>query len=83
MSILVSIGANDNDIKNLQMTQDIISFVSSLLKAEDHELLFANKNYTQAQVSDLLEWYNDILYILYNGGSSEDYSDLLVPNLED
>lgn len=81
MSILVSIGANETDINNLQMTQDIISFVSSLLKAEDHELLFANKTYTQSQVDSLLSWYQDILSILYNGGNSEDYSDL-VPALE-
>jgi hypothetical protein len=80
MSILVSIGANDNDIKNLQMTQDIISFVSSLLKAEDHELLFANENYTQTQINSLLEWYGDMLYILYNGGSSEDYSEMFIPS---
>ena len=77
MSILVSIGANETDINNLQMTQDIISFVSSLLKAEDHELLFANKTYTQSQVDSLLSWYDDILSILYNGGNSEDYSDLI------
>jgi hypothetical protein len=81
MSILVSIGANETDINNLQMTQDIISFVSSLLKAEDHELLFANKTYTQSQVDSLLSWYQDILSILYNGGNSEDYSDL-IPALE-
>lgn len=81
MSILVSIRANETDINNLQMTQDIISFVSSLLKAEDHELLFASKTYTQSQVDSLLSWYQDILSILYNGGNSEDYSDL-IPALE-
>ncbi len=79
MSILVSIGANDTDINNLQMTHDIIAFVSSLLKAEDHELLFANKNYSQSQIDSLLSWYEDLLAILYNGGSSEDYSELYSP----
>ena len=76
MSILVSIGANDNDINNLQMTQDIISFVSSLLKAEDHELLFANKTYTQAQVDSLLSWYTDLLDILYNAGTLEEEEEI-------
>lgn len=72
MSILVSIGANDTDINNLQMTRDIISFVSSLLKAEDHVSLFANKSYTQSQIDELLQWYNDLLNILFNAGTLEE-----------
>jgi len=74
MSISVSIGANDTDITNLQMTRDIILFVSSLLKAEDHVLLFANKTYTQSQIDNLVRWYNDLLNILYNAGTLEEVS---------
>lgn len=77
MSILVSIGANETDISNLQMTRDIISFVSSLLKAEDHIALLAERTYTQTEINSLLSWYDDLLAILYNGGTAEDYSDLI------
>lgn len=79
MSISISIGSTVHDLENLQQTKDIISFVSNLLKSEDQEVIFANKNYTSLQINNLLKWYDDILNILYNAGSPEDYS--LVPSL--
>lgn len=74
MSISISIGSNIQDLENLQQTKDIISFVSNLLKSEDQEVIFANKTYTSLQISNLLKWYNDILNILYNAGSPEDFA---------
>lgn len=79
MSILVSIGANETDISNLQMTRDIISFVSSLLKSQNVTALLADVTYTDTEIHSLLNWYDDLLAILYNGGNTEDYSDILVP----
>ena len=76
MSILVSLGANPNDVNQLQTAKDITKFVSSLMKAEDHSIIFADKNYTQAQLNSLTEWFDDILFILYNGGNLEDTPDL-------
>lgn len=76
MSVLVSIGSEPKDIQNLQMAKHITKFVSSLLKAEDHHILFAEENYTQKHLDDLSDWLENILFILYNGGNLEDYSDL-------
>lgn len=78
MSISISIGSNPQDITNLQMTEDIISFVSSLLKAEDHVSLLADKTYTQSQVDSLLNWYHNLLDILYNAGTLEEE---MIPSL--
>ena len=75
MSILVSIGSDPADLDKLVMAKDVTKFVSSLMKAEDHNLIFANTNYTQKQIDDLAEWLDDILYILYNGGNIEDHSE--------
>lgn len=76
MSILVSIGSNPDDIKNLQAAKDITKFVSSLMKAEDHTLIFADKNYSQKEIDQVSQWLDNILYILYNGGNLEDITDL-------
>jgi hypothetical protein len=73
MSISISIGSSIQDLEKLQQTKDIISFVSNLLKSEDQEVIFANKTYTRLQIVNLLQWYDDLLNILYNAGSPEDF----------
>lgn len=78
MSISISIGSSNQDLENLQQTKDIISFVSNLLKSEDQEVIFANKTYTRLQIVNLLKWYDDLLNILYNAGSPEDFVPQLV-----
>lgn len=78
MSISISIGSSTQDLENLQQTKDIISFVSNLLKSEDQEVIFANKTYTHLQIVNLLKWYDDLLNILYNAGSPEDFTPQLV-----
>jgi hypothetical protein len=81
MSILVSIGSDPKDIDNLTLARDLAKFVSSLLKAEDHTVLFADSNYSQKQIEDLRVWLDNILLILFNGGTIEDLgSDTLVIN---
>ena len=77
MSIVVSIGNDPNDIQNLAIAKDLTKFVSSLMKAEDHTILFADSIYTQKQIEDLRTWLDNILFILYNGGNIEDTSDLV------
>lgn len=76
MSILVSIGSNPQDYKNLTSARDLAKFVASLMRAEDHSIIFADKNYTQSDINNLITWIDDILNILYNGGNLEDLSDL-------
>jgi hypothetical protein len=78
MSISISIGSSIQDLEKLQQTKDIISFVSNLLKSEDQEVIFANKTYTRLQIVNLLQWYDDLLNILYNAGSPEDFVSQLV-----
>jgi radical SAM superfamily enzyme len=73
MSISISIGSSIQDLEKLQQTKDIISFVSNLLKSEDQEVIFANKTYTYSQINNLSKWYDDILNILYNAGTPEDF----------
>ena len=76
MSMSVSIGSNPQDIENLILAKDIAKFVSSLMKAEDHSVIFADANYTQQQINDFRSWIDDILFIIHNSGtlyeSSED-----------
>lgn len=76
MSILVSIGSNPEDYKYLNAARDLSKFVSSLMKAEDHSLIFADNNYSQKDINELITWIDSILNILYNGGNLEDLSDL-------
>lgn len=76
MSIMVSIGSNPQDYENLIAARDLAKFVSSLMKAEDHTLIFADKNYSQKDINNVISWIDDILNILYNGGNLEDLSDL-------
>lgn len=80
MSIMVSIGNDTNDITNLEIAKDLVKFVSSLMKAEDHTTLFADSNYSQKQIEDLRIWLDNILSILYNGGNIEDTENLVKVN---
>lgn len=77
MSIVVSIGNNPEDLKNLIIAKDLAKFVSSLMKAEDHTILFADNNYSYKQIEDLRSWFDNILFVLSNGGNIEDTEDLL------
>ena len=79
MSILVSIGSNPSDIKNLIIAKDLAKFVSSLMKAEDHTVLFADSNYSQKQIEDLRKWIDSIISIMYNGGNVQSI-DTLIPS---
>ena len=74
MSMSVSIGSTSQDIENLILAKDIAKFVSSLMKAEDHTILFADNNYTQKQIEDFRSWVDDIIFILHNSGTL--YEDL-------
>lgn len=78
MSILVSIGSDPSDIKNLIIAKDLIKFVSSLMKAEDHTVLFADSNYTEKQIQDVRQWIDNILSILYNGGNIQPIETLVL-----
>ena len=77
MSILVSIGSNPSDIKNLTIAKDLVKFVSSLMRAEDHTVLFADSNYSQKEIEDLREWIDSIISIMYNGGNIEPIDTLI------
>lgn len=78
MSIMVSIGNDPKDFENLSTARDLAKFVSSLMKAEDHTILFADSNYSQKQIEDLRTWLDNIISILYNSGNIEDIDAITV-----
>jgi hypothetical protein len=69
MSILVSVGSNTDDIKNLQIAKDVTSFISDLINDKDNNSILSDKHYTQSEIDKASKWFDDILSILYNGGN--------------
>ena len=65
MSISISIGSTAQDIENLQKTKDLLSFVAS-------DSTFKQEKYTKEEVKQLVQWYDDLLNILYNAGTPEE-----------
>ena len=65
MSISISIGSTAQDIENLQKTKDLLSFAASNSNLNQEK-------YTKEEVKDLIQWYDDILNILYNAGTPEE-----------
>lgn len=69
MSILVSVGSNPDDIKNLQIAKDVTSFISDLINDKDNNSILSDKDYVQSEINKASKWFDDILSILYNGGN--------------
>jgi hypothetical protein len=87
MSILVSVGSNTDDIKNLQIAKDVTSFISDLINDKDNNSILSDKHYTQSEIDKASKWFDDILSILYNGGnlhSGEDIQSInyIEPNIK-
>lgn len=65
MSIAISLGSSPQDIANLKKTSQYLTLLLSALDS-------TNQNY-KSDIESLLEWYNDILRILFNGGMPEEF----------
>lgn len=68
MSISVMIGSNPKDIHKIQSTLNILNELKLLMTNEVSEPSTNLKH-----LEDLCKWYQNILNILYNGGSSTDF----------
>lgn len=70
MSINVMIGSDPKDIFRIQSTVNVLNELKTSLNQNSD----STTTIVTDHLEDLSKWYQDILNILYNGGSSEDYS---------
>jgi hypothetical protein len=79
MSISISIGYNNQDLDKIQKTITYLYELKNITKdiqPNDSQIKSLNHN---DDITNLIQWYEDILRILYNGGSPEDFN----TNLDD
>lgn len=71
MSLMLSIGADPQDLQNIKMTRDLLMFMEQATSGPS-TIVVNNSVYEHEEIKSLLSWYNDIHSILCNGGNLED-----------
>ena len=74
MSISISLGSSSSDIENLMMTKESLTLLLNLLKDPLSGIDVDGVNDIKKDVSNLITWYQNILHILYTGGSPQELS---------
>ena len=74
MSISISIGYNNQDLDKIQKTITYLYELKNITKdIQPDDSQIKSSNHTD-DITNLILWYEDILRILYNGGSPEDFN---------
>lgn len=74
MSISISLGSSSSDIENLMMTKESLTLLLNLLKDPLSSIDVDGADDIKKNISNLITWYQNILHILYTGGSPQELS---------
>jgi hypothetical protein len=74
MSISISLGSSSSDIENLMKTKDNLTLLLHLLRDPLSGIDTDGVKEVKENVSNLILWYENILHILYTGGSPQELS---------
>jgi hypothetical protein len=74
MSISISIGYNNQDLDKIQKTITYLYELKNITKdIEPNDFQIKSLTHND-DITNLILWYEDMLRILYNGGSPEDFN---------
>lgn len=72
MSISISLGSSSSDIENLMKTKEYLILLLNLLKDPLSSIDPNGTHEIKQNLSNLIVWYENILHILYTGGSPQE-----------
>jgi hypothetical protein len=72
MSISISLGSSSSDIENLMKTKESLVLLLNLLKDPLSNIDVDDTDELRKKISNLISWYENILHILYTGGSPQE-----------
>lgn len=73
MSISISIGSDPKDIRRIQSTVNILNELKTFLLTDELDPNSEMLNPSSAKyLEELSQWYQNILHILYTGGSPQE-----------